>query len=144
MIRTLPSAGLTTSRIVSDLKTKHPDIINSESSELTDIALIRIVSQIGARRSTASENVYPDLFGEYGVQPTVYITVKVDGAYEKILKHVTDLTIAEAAEYATEHGRQIKSTSATAKEIGRMADDAKASGAKLNDTIGGWWATKAG
>jgi len=137
MISNLPSEGMTTVKIIAAMRTKHPEIIAAETPDLVEVALTRIVSQTGGRNSNATPNVTPDLFGEYGIQPTLFVFAKT--GQEKILKNIGDVTVAEAERYVSKHRKPSTKLPKKVAELGRLAQDAKQSGAKPEDKIGEWW-----
>jgi len=138
----LPSDGLPTEAIIASLKAQHADAIEDESNDLIDMALIRIVSQTGSRQSNSMENVYPNLFGEYGAPPKVYVTLNAANGPERRMKNLPDVTIDEAERYVSQHRKPTKTLPKGVMEIARLAKDLKESGANLHDKIGESWDRK--
>ena len=137
IIGALPSGGLTTAKLIDALKTRHSDAISAETAALNDIAFARIIAQISERHSNATPNVMPDLFGKYGIQPMLFVTVN------RRLKNISDTTLGDVDGYVSGHSKPRSRVSNKVKELARLAKDAKASGAKSGDTIGTWWALQA-
>jgi hypothetical protein len=142
IIGNLPSDGLSTATIISQLKTLHPDAIKDEQADLIEAALTRIVSQIGARHSNATVNIEPDLFGKYGLPPTLYVTVITDSGPEKRMKNVQDITLEESERLVAENSTPRTRTPERIKRMAKLVKDLRASGAKPDQKIGDWWASK--
>ena len=95
--------------------------------------------QTESRQSNSTPNFDQNIFGKYGVQPTLYISFEADTGIELRLKNLPDVTGAEAEQYAAGHRKSKTTVSKRVKEIARLAKDFKASGADPNETIGSWW-----
>src|SRR6516164_1094728 len=91
MIRSLPRSGMTTSQIVYAFKSQYPDIVQSELHELLDIGISRVLMQIAMRRSNATVDFKPDLFGKYDIQPKIYVSTDTPNGVERVLKNASDI-----------------------------------------------------
>jgi hypothetical protein len=143
IIATLPSTGLSTAKIISRLKDQQDATIKEESGGLHEIAFVRIISQISSRPSNATTNVTPDLFGKYGIQPTLFVTVNIKDGSQRVLKNVGDATFGEVEQYVSGQSKPRTRVTKHVKELAKLAKDGNASGAKSGDTIGEWWAREA-
>ncbi|HEY1941528.1 MAG TPA: hypothetical protein VGH40_05330 [Roseiarcus sp.] len=140
IIGRLPSEGMTTAKIIESLKKEYPEDVMADRDDLMEVALFRIVSQIGSRHSNATPNLEPDLFGNYSVQPTIYVTIQNADGPQRVMKSIGDVTLDEAERYIAEHRRPVAAIAKDVKEFVRMIGDFKASGASPKDKVGDWWA----
>jgi hypothetical protein len=142
LVGSLPRSGMTTSQIISEFKSEHGDIVQSERQELLDIGISRVLMQIAMRHSNATVNFAPDLFGKYGIQPMIYVSTDTSNGVERVLKNVADITLIEAERVISEFRKPRKELSHPARELIKLVADFKKSSPAPTETIGRWWQRK--
>jgi hypothetical protein len=133
---------MTTSQIVYAFKSQYPDIVQSELHELLDIGISRVLMQIAMRRSNATVDFKPDLFGKYDIQPKIYVSTDTPNGVERVLKNASDITLSEAERVISEIRKPRKELSHSSKELIKLVADFKKSSPAPTETIGQWWERK--
>jgi hypothetical protein len=140
IIGTLPSEGLTTEKIIALLRKDHAKDIEAEASDLIDIALIKLVSQIGSIRSGSTRNIQSELFEEYGVRKRLVLRVKTSQGSEKIWKDLDDISIAEAERYISDRLRPRQRIAEEVNELKRLVAYSKPYAKSDSDKLVKAWA----
>ena len=118
-IRQLGDDGLSSREMVAEFRKKHLREINTASSALIDIALIKLVGDVSERRPTAT--LVPgqgDLFAGFGVPAAVAISVA--GHPEKQRKAFPKLTYDELMGWFKEHSKERESDVRRLLEVRRL------------------------
>jgi len=136
----LPSDGLTTKKIIAALRRDHAEDILAEADDLIEIALIKLVSQVGTLRSSSMTNFQSELFEEYAVPRRLVLIVKTQHGNKKVWKNLDDLTIAEAEGYVSDHQRPRTKIASQVKELGRLIADSKSYAKSPNEKLVKAWA----
>jgi predicted nucleic acid-binding protein len=140
IVSRLPSDGLTTEKIIADLRRDHPDAIAAETGDLIEIALVRLVSQVSSLRSSSTVNFQVELFEEYAVKRRIVLMVETPTGFEKVWKNIDDVTVAEAERYVALHERVPVRLSVDAKELSRLLTDVRNYATSPNDKLVNAWA----
>jgi hypothetical protein len=125
IINGLPSDGLTTEKIIAALRKDHAVAIAADTNDLVEIALVRLVDQVGALRTKSTAHFDPVLFEEYAVQPRLNLTIETPDGSKKVWKNLDDVSVGEARRYVAQHERSPVRISPTASELHRLLNDVR-------------------
>lgn len=127
--------GATSEDIVATFKNQQADAIARENADLVDIALMRLVGQVGAA-GQRSGSAQIEMFAEYGVRRTVLFHMS-DGT--KVHRQLDLMTLAEGREHLASRTKPRASSSTDVKELARLLDDIEPYKESEASTIGECW-----
>ena len=140
LLARLIGKGLTTEKIISLFRKDHHEAIAKENEDLIDIALTKLVSQVGALQSGPATDLQIELFHEYSLQKKLNVIVDTPEGPEKVWKESVEVSVAEAQRYVAEHQRQpMRKLSGHASELERLLSECNASSAPPNSNLMELW-----
>jgi hypothetical protein len=126
----LTGIGLTTEQIVARLKKDNPKAIEDDKDDLIDIALTKLVNQVGLLQSGSVTEAQLEMFHEYSFQKRLHVVVETPTGPIKIWKSSATVSTEEAARYISDRLRpSVRRLSSRAKELQRFLDECNASSA---------------
>lgn len=128
--------GAESEDIVIAFQAQHRDSIAREIGDLTFIALMKLVGQVGSTRAKGASAAQLEMFGEYGVPPTILIR-KSDG--RRMHRHVQSMKPHEVRDYIAEHTRPRAKVSEEVAELARLLDDIEPFKKSEETTVGECW-----
>jgi hypothetical protein len=136
----MPDEGLSTAEILAKIRKEYKDDIESDRIDLEGIGIIHLIGQRYSKSTNATPNFDPNLFGEYDVPHMLY--VRTGAGRNRVMKQISHITCEEAQLHSVKLTKLITKKNPANNEFVRLAADMKASGAKPDETIGDWWASR--
>jgi hypothetical protein len=136
----MPDDGLSTAEILSKIRKEYKDEVLSDRIDLEDIGIIHLIGQRYSKSTNATPNFDPNLFGEYGVPRMIY--VRTISGRKRVMKQIDHVTYEEAQLRVIKLTNTITKNNPANDEFIRLTADMKASGARADETIGDWWASR--
>ena len=139
ILSNLPSSGLETSDIVATLRREHPELIEEEFADVTDIGLTKLAVDVSRWASGAVDTTQPAFSEEFNIPKILTLRVAVDGKVKKINKKLEDFSLLDGKTYIEQHDRR-KEQSHDLYEISRLVKFVEASGAAPTANLVKSWA----
>jgi hypothetical protein len=131
----LPASGLTTDKIISLLRKDHAKELLADTADILHIGLVKLVDQIGARRTRSTANLQLELFQEYAPPLRLNLIVKTAKGKKNVWKNLGDVTIGEAEQYVAEHEKPPVRLSPQTNELSRLLADIKGHSQSSDDML---------
>lgn len=128
--------GASSESIVATFIKQHAEVIARENLDLVYIALMKLVSHVGAVRASGSTATQLEMFVEFDVPKTVLFRMP-DGSKEH--RQLPSLTLREGREHVRERTKPRTRVSSSVKELARLLDTVEPFKSTTRTTIGDCW-----